>query len=576
MSTPATSAVDARSSPVPTGGGRAIHRLRRQLDRRLAALETERTSWFNHWLELQKYITPRRGRFLVTAGQGDKGRKLNAAILDPTGTRAARVLASGMMTGITSPARPWFRLTISDRTLAEATPVKMWLDEVVKRIGRVIAKSNIYQVLPTLYGELGVFGTAAMLLMEDYEDVVRAYPLTVGEYYLACSRRQTVDTIYRVFPMTVAQLCEEFGHDNCSPGVRDLYRQGSYDTERDVVHVIEPNHLRVPDSALAKHKAWRSVWYEKGSDQNTVLRQSGFDEFPGMCPRWEVNGNDAYGRGPGMEALPDVRTAQVLAKRKQQMIDKGVQPPMVAPPKMKNEPMSLLPGGTSFVAETTDAKFRAAYEINPQWLGPLNETIADTRRAIEQAFFADLFLMISSMEGVQPRQNMEILERKEEKMLMLGPVLENLHSELLDPLINGVFTIMQRHGLIPPAPKELQGQDVEIEYLSILAQAQKSVATAGVERLAAFVGNLSAVKPEVVDKVDFDQSVDEYADMLGVSPKIVVDDEKVAELRGARAKVAQAQAAMAMAGQAAAGAKVLSETELGGGVNALALMTGGG
>jgi hypothetical protein len=149
--------------------------LRRQCDRRLSALELERSSWRSHWEELQRYVLPRRGRFLSTPNQNDRGRKVGQAILDTTGTQAARVLASGMMAGITSPARPWFRLTLADRDLAESSAVRLWLDEVMKRIRRVIARSNIYNALPVLYLELGVFGTAAMLLMEDYEDVVRAY-----------------------------------------------------------------------------------------------------------------------------------------------------------------------------------------------------------------------------------------------------------------------------------------------------------------------------------------------------------------------------------------------------------------
>ena len=91
-----------------------------QLERRMGALDRERQSWFQHWRELSDNILPRRGQFLSFAGQSDRGRKLNGKMLDSTGTLAARTLASGLMSGVTSPARPWFRLTVGDPALAQA------------------------------------------------------------------------------------------------------------------------------------------------------------------------------------------------------------------------------------------------------------------------------------------------------------------------------------------------------------------------------------------------------------------------------------------------------------------------
>lgn len=563
-----------------------IQALRRQCDRRLAALKNDRSSWDEHWREIAKYTLPRRGRFFVAPNQNDKGKKMNQAVLDSTGAWAALVLASGMMAGITSPARPWFRLTLSDRDLAEVAAVKMWLDEVTKTIQAIIAKSNIYQVLPELYLELGLFGTAAMLLLEDFEDVVRAYSLTVGEYYLGTNKRGEVDTIYRVFPMTVGQLCDEFGLDALTDNVKTIYQQGTYDREINVVHAIEPNHLRVPESPWSSDMPFRSVWYEDGSVQTKVLRTAGHHEFPGMCPRWRTTGGDVYGHGPGMDALPDIRSLQVHDKREAQAIDKGVNPPMRAPPGLKNEPMSVLPGGVTFDGGTTGARFEPAYETNPMWLNHMVNRGTRKQEAVKRTFYVDLFLMISQMEGVQPRNNLEIAERKEEKMLMLGPVLESVHNTLLDPIITRIFNVGMRasqgqRGIFPPPPPELADMDLEIEYISMLAQAQKSVATAGIERLAGFVGNLAAVKPEVVDKVDFDQSVDEYSDMLGVPAKTIVPDDKVREIRAQRQRLQMMQAGQSLGQQAAETAKTgaeaaqtLAATPTGAGIDALSLMTG--
>ena len=155
----------------------------------------------------------------------------------------------------------------------------------------------------------------------------------------------------------------------------------------------------------------------------------------------------------------------------------------------------------------------------------------------------------------------EVVERHEEKMLQLGPVMERLTDELLDPLIDRTFSVLLRNGDLPPPPEELQGMELKVEYISILAQAQKLVGTSAVERLASFVGNLAGVRPEVLDKINFDEMVDQYGGMLGVPPQLIRPDEEVAKLRQARAQqAAQAQQAEAAAASVQ-GARVLSETD---------------
>jgi hypothetical protein len=400
--------------------------------------------------------------------------------------------------------------------------------------------------------------------------------MTVGEYFLGNSFRLNVDTVYRELPMTVGQLVQQFGKDACSLTVQRLYDNGTYDSEVPIVHAIEPNSYRVPDSPFSMDMPVRSVWYEKGADSDKVLRLSGHMDFPALCPRWEVLGNEAYGSGPGMDCLADVRSLQAVERKAAVMLDKGADPSMVGPPTLKNNPISMLPGGVTFVDETKDKRFRPAYEVRPEWLNAVEAKSRDFVDRVNRHLFVDLFLMISQMEGVQPRNNMEIIERKEEKMLMLGPVLENVHGELLDPMIGRIFNIALRRHLLPPIPRELADQDIEVEYTSILAQAQKAVATAGIERLFSFVGGLAAVKPDVVDKVNADKSIEEYADMLGVPAESVVPADEVEKLRAARAQQQAAANAAQMGMTAVQGAKVLSETEVGGGINALQRMVGTG
>tara|TARA_R110002050_G_scaffold247646_1_gene385409 strand:- start:782 stop:1459 length:678 start_codon:yes stop_codon:yes gene_type:complete len=206
--------------------------------------------------------------------------------------------------------------------------------------------------------------------------------------------------------------------------------------------------------------------------------------------------------------------------------------------------------------------FRPTYEVNPR-LGELQQDIAETQYRIQQGFYADLFQMMTQSDRRQITAR-EIDERHEEKLLMLGPVLERLHTELLNPLIDRTFNIMARNDLLPPAPEELGGVTLKVEYISVMAQAQKAIGTGAIERLAGFVGNMAATKPDVLDKFDADQSVDEYAEMLGVPPKIVVPDDVVQQMRQARQEQMEQQQMMEQASMGAQAAKVMSDADTGG------------
>jgi len=190
----------------------------------------------------------------------------------------------------------------------------------------------------------------------------------------------------------------------------------------------------------------------------------------------------------------------------------------------------------------------------------LSLDIQEVKQRINKGFYADLFLMISQMDTT--RTATEISARQEEKMLMLGTVLERLHNEMLDPLINLTFNKALDAGMLPPPPPELQGMDLEVEYVSVLAQAQKSVGTASIDRLLGLVGQVAQFKPEVLDKINSDAIVNQYADMLGTDPQLVVPDKQVAELRAQRAQAQQQAQQQAMVPQQAQTAKVMSETSL--------------
>jgi hypothetical protein len=521
---------------------------RKELLQRWEALKSERSSWIAHWKEISGYLLPRSGRFFTE--DRNRGEKKHNTIYDNTGTRALRVLAAGMMAGMTSPARPWFRLTTSVPELDESAAVKAWLADTTRLMQMVFAKSNTYRALHSMYEELGAFGTASSIVLADFDSVIHHYTLTVGEYAVAANSRGRVDTLYRECQMTVGQMVREFGKEQCSLSVQNMYNTGTLDKWITVLHVIEPRADREPGKRDAKNMAWKSIYFEPGGDKERTLRESGFKAFPGLCPRWALAGGDIYGNSPAMEALGDIKQLQHEQLRKANGIDYQTKPPLQAPSSLKSHDLDMLPGGISFVdVAQPNGGIRTAFEARID-LSHLLEDIRDVRERIKGSFYADLFLMLAN--GSNPQMTAtEVAERHEEKLLMLGPVLERMHNEILDPLIEMTFARMVEAGIVPPPPEELQGMELNVEFVSMLAQAQRAIATNSVDRFVGSLGVVAGLKPEVLDKLDGDRWADSYADMLGIDPELIVPGERVALIRRQRAEAAQAQQQAALLNQGA-------------------------
>ena len=502
-------------------------------------LRSERATWWSHWQEVTTYLLPRNGRYFEQ--DRNKGHRRHNSIYDNTGTRALRTLGAGMMAGATSPARPWFRLGVADPELNRYAPVKLWLDDVTERMQVIFQKSNTYRTLHGIYEELGAFGTAGSIVLPDPKSLIHHYPLTVGEYAIAQDYQGRVNTMYREFQKTVGEVVREFGYKQCSMSVKNLYDRGSLDQWITLVHAIEPRDDRERDFKKKDNMnmAYKSCYFELGGEGEEVLRESGYKDFPCVIPRWGIAGGDIYGNSPGMESLGDIKQLQHEQLRKAQGIDYQTKPPLQVPSYMKNRDVDSLPGGVTFV-DGQQGKIETAFNVNLN-LQHLLMDIQDVRQRINSSFYADLFLMLANATDTRMTAT-EVAERHEEKLLMLGPVLERLHNELLDPLIDNTFNRMVEANAIPPAPDELQGQELSVEFVSMLAQAQRAMGTNSIDRYVNNMGMVAQMKPDVLDKFDSDVWADSYADMLGVDPKLVVAGEKVAKIRQERAQAQQAMA----------------------------------
>lgn len=541
-----------------------INNIRKAINDRKKQLDSPFDEQRSLYSEIQEFVLPWNGLGLsgeITASELTDGAKKDDSIYDSTGNYAVEVLSAGMQSGLTSPSRPWFRLALADESLREIPAVKNWLYAVENAMRYTFSRSNVYQALHHSYMELAGFGTAAMAVLADFDNVIRCRPFTIGEYRLALSPKLAVDTFLHYSYMTNRQIVSRFGEENCSTQLVNAHKNGQCETLTKIGWLIEPNDDRL------KAKDWqgrpfRSVWFEDASSEDKLLSVSGFDSFPVLAPRWHVVGNKTWGVGPGHATLSNVKMLQKLQEKALIALDKWVDPPLVGPTTAAQTKINTMPGGVTCIDEMANtAGLRPLYDTRPD-IQALEMKIQQVQTQIKTGYYNDLFLMLANQPLRTGITATEIAARHEEKLTMLGPVLERLHTELLDPLIDRTFDIMMRNNAVPQPPEEIQGAEIKVEYISILAQAQKMVGVNAVNQFTGFIGGIAQMNPEVIDTIDFDEMVNIYGDMTGVPPKVIAAPEVVEAKRQQRQQQMQQQQMASMMQPAAQTAKALGDTAL--------------
>ena len=554
-------------------GPLAVSDLRSYLWYRLSEMQLDRTQFLPRYWELARYFRPNLSRY--STDEQYRGPADWSSIINNTGTRALRTASAGLLSGVMSPSRPWFELRTFDPDLREDRRTKEYLHTVRNLLLKICNRSNLYGMASTFMTELLLFGTALMTHDEDYDDVATFSTYTAGSYMVSQDYKGDTTTFIRECQMTVAQLVQQFGMDNVSSWTRSLYEDGRRQLWIKVYHIVEPNS-DAGEQIVPKRFPYRSIYFEaqgtgvesqgtRGERRLNVLSARGYHEFPAYAVRWEVTNEDVYGtNSPGMVALGDTKALQEEEVRKAQGIQKQVAPPLHGPPSLKNAKVATMPNGLTIYDDPTSAGgqggLRAVYEVKPD-VQALMLDINSVQRRIEDSFFVNLFLAITNMEGIQPRNELEINERNAERLLQLGPVLEHLHRDFLTRLITRLFNQATRNELLPPPPPQLEGQSVEPWYISSLARAQRAVAAQPIENIANFVAAMKQVDMTDGKKFNSDQAIDEYADALGSPPGVIVPDQEVQKQRKAEQEMAQRAQQAEISQMETASAKSLAEAQ---------------
>lgn len=565
-----------------TGSPSSAHwKLRKYCDRRRATGVEERSPYMSDWMNVSDYVDPTRGRWTDgpnnASTEGSKAkRRSRAKIIDNTATMSVRTAAAGFASHMTSKSRPWFQIETPDPELNDAYGVRVWNDNVTDAVRWTLAKSNFYKAIPDGYTEDMMFGTMAMLMPEHEEDIVRFHVLTAGTYWTAAGADGKIDTLGREYNRTARQIVQQYGKMNPDTGRMEPdpakmperlcreWKAGKVDTKYALSSMFEPNPDAKPGLGplglqAEEFRPWRELVWISGSkdDKHGCLIQRGYYEQPFVVGRMQPVGDEIWSNSPCVDSLGDIKGLQYTTGQKMKVGDQMAEPPLALPDLMRNEPVSLAPRSKIYVPiNQLGVKAEPLYVPNPNAYTAMREDAAEIRARVQSALFYPLFMMLASLDD-RERTLGEINARRDELATVLGPTVEAITDEVLDPVIVRVFRVMERRGMIPPAPPELANRPLKIEYTSILAQAMKSASINAIERTIGFAANLVAITkdPSHFDKIDVDQALDEFSVRAAAPASIIRSDEAVEQIRAGRAQQNRAAALAQLAPAAKQGAE---------------------
>jgi len=504
--------------------------LAKELKDTLSRLEEKRSTWESHWQEVADLMLPRKAEITKSRSRGDKRSTL---IYDATAIHSLELLAASLHGTLTSSANRWFSLRFKNNFFNEDDTAKEWLEDSTDKMFLAFARSNFQQEIFENYHDLICFGTSCLMVEEDEEDILRFSARHIKEIFIEENKRAFVDKIYRKFKMTASQAVEKFGLENLSREVQNNFKNKPFD-EITLCHICRPRNIYNTNKDDKANMPFQSIYFEYQT--NHIISVGGFRELPYIVARYLKSSTEIYGRSPAMNALPDVKVLNKMVEHSLKAAAKQIDPPILCPDDSMLAPIRMTPGSINYYRAGSSRDKIEPFNINQNVQLTL-EAENERRTAIAKMFHIDQ-LVISENRTMTAT---EVLQRQEEKLRILGPVMGRIQSELLEPMIIRVFNIMLRNNQFIQAPEILANQEIDIEYVSPMALAQKGQELQSIMRGLEIFGSISQMTP-VQDYIDENGLVKQIVKTLGLPAKIIKSDKEVMQIRQQRQAAQQQQA----------------------------------
>lgn len=522
----------------------------------------DRQTWESLWQEIAELVLPRRD----FVEQRSKGEPRHNRVFDSTAIRSNSQLASGLESFLVNPRTKWFELRTGDDELDQRGPVQQWLQDVRDKILAHFAsrESNFYPSVHEGFQDISAFGTMTHFIGENSDGMPRFNARPLSEIFVREDDQGRVDTVYRKYTLTARQAKQAFG-DDLPESVDRALSQNKLNEEFEFVHAVFPRGMFDPNAAQTKDNMPYASMHVlmSGKDKKKVVRESGFREFPFTVARWAKVPGEVYGRSPSMEVLPDIRMLQKMSETLLKAAQKVVDPPLLVPDDGFLNPIRTMPGGLNYYRAS-----RGAGTANPSGLTPLatggqidigDQLIAQRQQSVQEAYLIPTILGLVNRGDSSPLKATEVTARQQQSLRQLAPIIARMQDEFLIPSVDRTFAMMLRKGMLPEAPEELQGRDIEVRFVSQAAIAQQASENDNILNFLQQVLPMLEVDADAAMNIDTDAYVRKAAAANNVPAEILVDREVVQQRRQEVAQQRQQQQVLQQLQQAGQAAGTLSE-----------------
>lgn len=510
--------------------------------KRYDAEKSARAQLEAYWQELAYYCLPRKAFITRFQNTGDR---MPTDLFDNTAINAVDYLAAGIQGYLTNPNTRWFGFSLQNKDMLKISGSRDYLRGCEDVVNDLLSGSNFYQENCESYRNLGVFGQPVFFIGDDTESTVRFedIPLETAVFFEDSQRR--VNAVYFIIEFTAEQARDKFGELKLNRKITKALEEGDIQTKFKFLFCCYPRPVFDPGKKDSRNMPYAADWIDY--EFKATMREGGYNEFPFAVPRWARWGRDKYGASPAMNELPNIETLNAMCRTNLISGEKISDPPLDIPDEAFLRPFDFNAGGINI----RNTGFQGE-KINVLSTGgniPFALDYEDARRSmIQRAFFNDLFMVLSNQRDKTAE---EVRQMVAERMLLLGPAIGHIVNDYIRPTIRRVLNIAARARRLPPIPEALSGQPYIIEVTSPLARAQRQTEISGLQMSMAIISQFAAVVPETLDKINFDEAVDITAEITGLNPRCIRDDDEVQQIRDNRAQLQQ-QAAQLEALQAGA------------------------
>ncbi len=510
-----------------------------RVDKILALFNSEEAKAANFrtlYQDTADLIFPREDRITNFSTPGDKK---HDKIIDETGVMASIEMASGLSQSLFPPGQRFFVIEASEKDLNDNEDVKRFLGTITDSVHEELFNSNFFLQSNETLRSLSVFGTGC--LFSEFTTQLNFRDYDIGAYLPLENKDGIIDGIFVEFEHTAQQAFDKWGESagrNVLEALQDMKTKGKIFK---FIHYVQPRGQFNPTLSNNLNMPWESVFLNK--KEKIIVEEKGFDEFPYSVVRWAKSSNEVFGRGQGLQALPNVRMLQWMKAGLIENANKQNNPPLEVLDTHENE-VRVSPGAINNVGELGTI---AALERGALGNFAITKDILEIQQTlVKKTFFNDVFVQLADLKGDR-RTTVEIRARIAEGLRRIGPPIGRLYSEWLTPQIERVILLLGRNGRLPLAPPELQGRDFKIEYIGQLALELKSFQANAAEQWLGIIGAMTEIWPDAKDIPNVDSIAKRIGATRGVNTEDINTNEIIENKREARLQQQQLEQQLLMA-----------------------------